>query len=93
MDSSQWNVVSLEAFRFYNCPDCDEKFTLKNTFVEHALMTHQVSQNYIPSILQNMMSIAIFLANLSMLSKSIMTSNVSTSKSIKIKTRMFCIWK
>ena len=58
MDSSQWNVMSLEAFRFYNCPDCDEKFTLKNTFVEHALMTHQVSQNYIPSILQNMMSIA-----------------------------------
>ena len=58
MDTNQWNVMSLEAFRFYNCPDCDEKFTLKNTFVEHALMTHKVSQKYIPAILQNKMSIA-----------------------------------
>jgi len=58
MDTNQWNVMSLEAFRYYNCPDCDEKFTLKNTFVEHALMTHKVSQKYIPEILQNKMSIA-----------------------------------
>ena len=58
MDTNQWNVMSLEAFRYYNCPDCDEKFTLKNTFVEHALMTHKVSQKYIPAILQNKMSIA-----------------------------------
>ena len=34
MDTNQWNVMSLEAFRYYNCPDCEEMFTLKNTFVE-----------------------------------------------------------
>ena len=58
MNSNPWNVQTLDEFLFYCCPECDNKYVTKSHFVEHALTSHQVSQQYIPSVLQNMMSIA-----------------------------------
>ena len=56
MNANPWNVPTLDKFLFYCCPECDNKYVTKSHFVEHALTSHQVSQEYIPSILQNMMS-------------------------------------
>ena len=56
MNANPWNVPTLDKFLFYCCPECDNKYVTKSHFVEHALTSHQVSQKYIPSILQNMMS-------------------------------------
>ena len=35
-----WNVESLEDFRFYNCPECDHKESIKSDFLKHALNNH-----------------------------------------------------
>ena len=32
-----WNVTSLEAFHFYNCPECDDKYATKEQFVGHTV--------------------------------------------------------
>ena len=46
-----WNVTSLEEFHFYNCPECDEKYGIKEQFVGHAMIMHPKACEFIPGIL------------------------------------------
>ena len=48
-----WNVLSIEAFHFYNCPECDDKYATKGQFVEHAMVNHEKAQATLPTILKN----------------------------------------
>ena len=47
-----WNVTSLEAFHFYNCPECEEKYAIKEHFIGHAMVSHQKARDTLPGILQ-----------------------------------------
>ena len=47
-----WNVTSLEAFHFYNCPECEDKYSTKEQFVCHAMMVHEKARDTLPGILQ-----------------------------------------
>ena len=46
-----WNVTSLEAFHFYNCPECEEKYAIKEHFIGHAMISHQKARETLPEIL------------------------------------------
>ena len=48
-----WNVTSLEAFHFYNCPECDNKYSTREQFVGHAMIVHENAQVTLPTILKN----------------------------------------
>ena len=48
-----WNVLSLEAFHFYNCPECDDKYATREQFVGHAMIVHEKAQATLPTILKN----------------------------------------
>ena len=85
-ESSHWNVLSLEAFRFYNCPDCDMKFTMRTAFVEHAIMTHHVSRKFIPNILENNVTITNVTSNDSPQQNTVMKQ---PNKSVKRKVDLF----
>ena len=50
MEYNPWNVSSLEAFHFYNCPECEYKYPTKEHFVDHALVSHPKSRRIIPMI-------------------------------------------
>ena len=41
---SPWTYENLEDFLYYICPQCDEKCKTKNSFVNHALLTHPESE-------------------------------------------------
>ena len=47
-----WNVSSLEEFRYYNCPECDSKYSSKEQFVGHAMVAHDNAHNILPTILK-----------------------------------------
>ena len=47
-----WNVTSLEEFHFYNCPECEEKYAIKEHFIGHAMISHQKARDTLPVILQ-----------------------------------------
>ena len=36
-----WNVSSLDEFLFYNCPECESKYSSKEQFVGHAMFAHK----------------------------------------------------
>ena len=39
-----WGVENLDAFLFYCCPECDEKYKDCQTFVDHAIHAHDSAQ-------------------------------------------------
>ena len=53
MEVNPWNVTSLEAFHFYNCPECDDKYATREQFVGHAMIVHEKAQATLPTILKS----------------------------------------
>ena len=53
VETNPWNVLSLEAFRFYNCPECDDKYPTREQFVGHAMISHQKARDTLPAILND----------------------------------------
>ena len=51
MEFNPWNVLSLEAFHFYNCPECEDKYSTKEQFTLHAIDVHPKARHMIPTIL------------------------------------------
>ena len=51
-EPNPWNVISLEAFHFYNCPECEDKYVTKEQFVCHATIVHAKAREALPGILQ-----------------------------------------
>ena len=58
VEYNPWNVLSIEAFHFYNCPECDDKYSTRELFVEHALVVHEKAQATLPTILKNNLAIS-----------------------------------
>ena len=57
MSNNPWNVLSLEAFHFYCCPECESKHGTKDQFVEHATSTHPKAREAIMTILDSNVTI------------------------------------
>ena len=58
MSNNPWNVLSLEAFHFYCCPECESKHGTKDQFVEHATSTHPKAREAIMTILDSNVTIS-----------------------------------
>jgi hypothetical protein len=39
--TNPWNVVSLQEFLFFNCPDCDFSCQDESLFHSHAIKNHE----------------------------------------------------
>ena len=50
MEFNPWNVLSLEAYHFYFCPECESKHETKDRFVGHAIVEHPRAREFIPRI-------------------------------------------
>ena len=50
MKHNPWSVQSVEDFRFYNCPECDHKESIKSEFLKHAMNNHPRSGGFINSL-------------------------------------------
>ena len=46
-----WNVSSLEEFLFNNCPQCDSKYSTREQFAGHAIVSHERAGEFLPKIL------------------------------------------
>ena len=53
VEYNPWDVLSIEAFHFYNCPECDKKYSTSEQFVGHAMIVHEKAQATLPTILKN----------------------------------------
>lgn len=40
MDNNPWAVQNIEAFHFYCCPECSEKYSTSTEFQNHAVQNH-----------------------------------------------------
>jgi hypothetical protein len=40
VDENPWNVQQLEDFLFFCCPECDNKSTTREIFIDHAVRQH-----------------------------------------------------
>ena len=45
-NGNPWSVADLDAFQYYCCPECDERESSKENFLQHALNNHPKSQQY-----------------------------------------------
>ena len=59
VEYNPWNVLSLEAFHFYNCPECEDKYSTKEQFTNHAIDVHPKARIIIPTMLDNNVNIVI----------------------------------
>ena len=50
VEYNPWDVLSIEAFHFYNCPECEDKYSSKKYFIDHALVSHPKSRKILPTI-------------------------------------------
>ena len=41
-----WNVIQLEEFLFFCCPECDDRSPTKAIFINHALVEHPRVSNF-----------------------------------------------
>ena len=48
VENNPWNVLSLEAYHFYFCPECETKHETKDQFVGHAIVKHPRAREFIP---------------------------------------------
>ena len=46
------NILSLEEFLCYNCPECDYKYYNIEQFVGHAMVAHKNARDILPTILK-----------------------------------------
>ena len=51
MEINPWNVSSLEEFLYYNCPECEKKYSTKEQFVGHAVVAHKNARDTLMTIL------------------------------------------
>ena len=42
-----WSVSKLEDFLYYNCPECNDKYKLKEPFILHAFKKHPKSKKFL----------------------------------------------
>ena len=40
MDNNPWTVEDLDSYLFYCCPECDQKYKSKPSFINHAYSSH-----------------------------------------------------
>ena len=45
-----WEVSSVEAFLYYNCPECDVKAKDSDVFMSHALECHELARHSLSQI-------------------------------------------
>ena len=45
--ASPWDVTSVEAFLYYNCPECEVKSKDVNSFMSHAIEHHEIARYYV----------------------------------------------
>ena len=57
-EPNPWNVISIEAFHFYNCPECEDKYVTKEQFVGHAMISHKKARGPLLAILDEKMKIS-----------------------------------
>ena len=57
-EPNPWNVISIEAFHFYNCPECEDKYVTKEQFVGHAMISHQKARVPLLAILDEKIQIS-----------------------------------
>ena len=50
IQKNPWNIVSLYALLYYNCPSCDFRHSAKQDFVTHALDSHSECIPYLRNI-------------------------------------------
>ena len=51
MDFNPWNVSCLEEFLYYNCPECEGKFSNREQFAGHAVVAHKKARDILMKIL------------------------------------------
>ena len=51
VSQNPWEVSSIDAFLYYNCPECIEKHASKEQFVGHAMVAHAKARITLPAIL------------------------------------------
>ena len=49
--ANPWEVSSLKAFLYYNCPECEEKCSTSEQFIGHAIVSHVKARIALPAIL------------------------------------------
>ena len=50
MEFNPWKVLSLEAFHYYCCPECEDRYKTKDQFIDHAFGEHPKALDTIPGI-------------------------------------------
>ena len=45
MDNNPWTVEDLDSYLFYCCPECDQKYKSKPSFINHAYSSHPDAQS------------------------------------------------
>ena len=50
VEFNPWNVSSLEEFLFYNCPECESKYSVKEQFVGHAMVAHKNARDILETL-------------------------------------------
>ena len=53
MEFNPWNVSSIEQFLFYNCPECESKYSNREQFVGHAMVAHENARDILMTILRS----------------------------------------
>ena len=48
--SNPWCVANLDEFLVYGCPECESRHVTKPEFIHHALSSHPLSREYIPTL-------------------------------------------
>ena len=51
MEFNPWKVLSLEAFNYYCCPECEDRYKSKEQFVFHAIEEHPKAREVMPGII------------------------------------------
>ena len=59
VEYNPWNVLSLEEFHFYNCPECESKYAIKEQFIGHAIFRHPKACETLPGIIHEQKSVAV----------------------------------
>ena len=53
IEFNPWNVSSLQEFLYYNCPECESKYSNREQFVGHAVVAHENARNILMTILKS----------------------------------------
>ena len=84
VEYNPWNVLSLEEFHFYNCPECESKYAIKEQFIGHAIFRHPKACETLPGIIHEQKSVAI--SNVQSLVQPESCDNLVISKASKVQS-------